>query len=139
MNPNDRQETCRVSRRQFVSTTSSCLAAASLGCEAIAQSQTDRSETGSDEQRRRWLEESKQAVKSIESIIVKLSRDVWARPAIGLREQEAMELHIRVLEKAGFLDRERGIRLSPSEVNSSISLAYASGWDIESLRSQEAK
>ncbi len=102
MNPNDRQETCRVSRRQFVSTTSSCLAAASLGCEAITQSQTDRSVTGSDEQRRRWLEESKQAVKSIESIIVKLSRDVWARPAIGLREQEAMELHIRVLEKAGF-------------------------------------
>ncbi|MCU0709798.1 MAG: amidohydrolase [Pirellula sp.] len=38
----------------------------------------------------------------MESIIVKLSRDVWARPAVGLQEQEAMELHIRVLEKAGF-------------------------------------
>jgi aminobenzoyl-glutamate utilization protein B len=58
--------------------------------------------SGSDEQRRRWLEESQQSVKSIESIIVKLSRDVWARPAVGLQEQEAMELHIRVLEKAGF-------------------------------------
>jgi aminobenzoyl-glutamate utilization protein B len=48
------------------------------------------------------LDFAKKAVKDIESTIVGISREVWALPAVGLQEHEAMEVHIRVLEKAGF-------------------------------------
>ncbi|MCU0627000.1 MAG: amidohydrolase [Gemmatimonadaceae bacterium] len=42
------------------------------------------------------------AVTAARQTIVKLSRDVWARPAVGLSEHEAMNMHIAVLEQAGF-------------------------------------
>lgn len=48
------------------------------------------------------LDLAKKAVKDIESTIVGISREVWAIPAVGLEEHEAMNVHIRVLEKAGF-------------------------------------
>jgi metal-dependent amidase/aminoacylase/carboxypeptidase family protein len=41
-------------------------------------------------------------VKATQKTILKISREVWNKPAIGLREQEAMEVHIRELEAAGF-------------------------------------
>jgi aminobenzoyl-glutamate utilization protein B len=51
---------------------------------------------------RESLKMAKAAVKTVEKTILKISREVWVLPAVGLKEQEAMEVHIRELEAAGF-------------------------------------
>lgn len=51
---------------------------------------------------RESLKQAKEAVKSAEKAIIRISREVWNKPAVGLREQEAMEVHLRELEAAGF-------------------------------------
>jgi aminobenzoyl-glutamate utilization protein B len=51
---------------------------------------------------RESLKAAQAVVKTVEKTIVKISREVWDLPAVGLKEQEAMEVHIRELEAAGF-------------------------------------
>jgi len=51
---------------------------------------------------RESLKAAQAAVKAVEKTIIKISREVWDLPAVGLKEQEAMEVHIRELEAAGF-------------------------------------
>lgn len=51
---------------------------------------------------RESLKQARTAVTSVERVILKISREVWNQPAIGLQEREAMEVHIRELETAGF-------------------------------------
>ena len=51
---------------------------------------------------RESLRAAKAAVKTAQKTILRISREVWNKPAVGLQEQEAMEVHIRELEAAGF-------------------------------------
>ncbi|XZE18182.1 amidohydrolase [Pirellulaceae bacterium SH449] len=59
---------------------------------------------------RESLKQAKVAVEKVEKTILKISREVWNKPAVGLQEQEAMEVHIRELEGAGFkiISRQSG-------------------------------
>ncbi len=92
-----------ISRRVFAGATGALVAAGVLvGKErASAQSPVPPSsiETFSE---RESLRAAKAAVKTVQKTILRISREVWNKPAIGLREQEAMQVHIRELERAGF-------------------------------------
>ena len=92
-----------ISRRVFVGATGALLAARELaGDDRVnAQSAVPHSsiETVSE---RESLRAAKAAVKTAQKTILKISREVWNKPAVGLQEQEAMEVHIRELEAAGF-------------------------------------
>jgi aminobenzoyl-glutamate utilization protein B len=94
---------CTLSRREVLGIATS--AAAVAGGMAL----TDSRASGQGEpkapikpQIRESLKAAQAAVKGVEKTILKISREVWDLPAIGLKEQEAMEVHIRELEAAGF-------------------------------------
>jgi hypothetical protein len=99
------------SRRLFVGAGGALLAAGELvpGGQANAQSRDPgiSSETFAE---RESLKTAKLAVQDIKKTILTISREVWNKPAVGLLEQEAMEVHIRELEAAGFaiVSRDRG-------------------------------
>lgn len=86
-----------VSRRTFIAATS---AAAVLTSAAVESTPVQGQPVQLAE--RESLKMAKAAVKKVEKSIVKISREVWDLPAVGLKEQEAMEVHIRELEAAGF-------------------------------------
>ncbi len=48
------------------------------------------------------LPKARSAVQAARDTILRISREVWSKPAIGLQEHEAMEVHIRELQAAGF-------------------------------------
>ncbi|QYU69759.1 hypothetical protein J4558_06425 [Leptolyngbya sp. 15MV] len=48
------------------------------------------------------LAQARQAVDATRDTILRISREVWAKPAVGLKEHEAMGVHLRELEAAGF-------------------------------------
>jgi aminobenzoyl-glutamate utilization protein B len=89
-----------LSRREFVGAVGTVaagvvaanevLAASAIAIETASSSMSDS------------LPAAKVAVKNIENTILKISREVWDLPAVGLKEQAAMEVHIRELERAGF-------------------------------------
>jgi aminobenzoyl-glutamate utilization protein B len=87
-----------LSRRAFISTTGAVV--------ALAAGAGGQPAPGVDElakpAERESLKEAKAAVKAVAKTIVKISREVWGLPAVGLKEQAAMEVHIRELEAAGF-------------------------------------
>lgn len=92
-----------VSRRTFVEVATagvvSCLVAAdSLSAEAL----NDVKQATPKVAPRKSLLLAKTAVQNISKTIVRISREVWNLPAVGLREQAAMEVHIRELEASGF-------------------------------------
>ncbi len=99
MTPNDPQFDLSVSRRQFVGVASALAATTAVVNQVMAQPAPEKAAKPAE---RESLKAAKLATKAIEKTIVKISREVWDLPAIGLKEQEAMEVHIRELEAAGF-------------------------------------
>ncbi len=93
------------SRRAFIATTGSVAAlateAGALAAEAVAPP-APGGDLPTKPAERESLKEAKAAVRAVEKTIVEISREVWDLPAVGLKEQEAMEVHIRELEAAGF-------------------------------------
>ncbi len=96
----------RMTRREMIGKTSGLAAVASVGA-ATANAAATGEKNGDD----RYQDESnprpslalaKTAVAEVEKTIVRISREVWAKPAVGLQEHEAMEVHLRELEQAGF-------------------------------------
>lgn len=94
-----------VSRRELLAVSGGVLAAASLaglsqaaGGQAGAQPKAD----GGVPPARPSLAKAKEAVKAYEAVILRISREVWDKPAVGLKEQDAMEVHLREIEAAGF-------------------------------------
>lgn len=87
-----------LSRRDVMGIAAGALAAAAMSSRARGAPVPAQPEAGP----RASLREGSEAVDRIGREIVALSRDVWAKAAVGLREHEAMESHIRVLERAGF-------------------------------------
>lgn len=102
MTPNDppRDPIAPVSRRTFVAAAGAVAAAAVAATQVVAQ--PAKPDGGGKPAERESLKAAKAAVKDAEKVIVKISREVWDLPAVGLKEQEAMEVHIRELEAAGF-------------------------------------
>ena len=83
--------------------TSAAMATSLLGSSSLmAQSQDPALEAAANNQPRESLLLAKASVSKRSKLIVKISRDVWNLPAVGLKEQEAMEVHIRELAAAGF-------------------------------------
>jgi len=107
--PKDQQEDLKfwhVSRRKLLGTTGALLAGGVVAVrnenDARAMSQPTLPTPLPQAPERESLKQAKAAVKSVEKTILKISREVWNKPAVGLQEQEAMEVHIRELEGAGF-------------------------------------
>ncbi len=98
MTPNDSQPLFPFSRRGFVAAAGAAVAAAS---QAVAQP-VGGGEKPAKPAERESLKAAKAAVKGVEKTILKISREVWDLPAVGLKEQDAMEVHIRELDAAGF-------------------------------------
>jgi aminobenzoyl-glutamate utilization protein B len=88
-----------LSRRRFLGTTGSAVAGATL---AGLGSPASTSAQAAKPAPRPSLLAAREAVAAIRPTILKISREVWAKPAVGLKEQEAMEVHIRELQAAGF-------------------------------------
>ena len=105
-NPQDEQEDSKhwhVSRRKLLGATGAMLAGGVVAIrnDNVAQAMSPPTPM-SQASERESLKQAKATVKSAEKAILKISRQVWNKPAVGLREQEAMEVHIRELEAAGF-------------------------------------
>lgn len=103
MRPQDSQPDYSLSRRNFVGLAGAVTATA-LSQQVMAQPvmAPQGAEPAQKPAERESLKLAKQATKAIEKTIIKISREVWNLPAVGLKEQEAMEVHIRELEAAGF-------------------------------------
>lgn len=92
-----------ISRRAFVGATGALLAARELaGDDRANASSAVPSSSIEAFSERESLRAAKAAVKATQKTILRISREVWDKPAVGLREQEAMQVHIRELEAAGF-------------------------------------
>lgn len=87
-----------VSQRAFVGAAGAVTAAAAAAGRVAAQPVGETPDVPAE---RDSLKAAKAAVKAVEKTILKISREVWDLPAVGLKEQEAMEVHIRELEAAG--------------------------------------
>jgi aminobenzoyl-glutamate utilization protein B len=100
-----------ISRRVFVGATGALLAARELAGDDRVNAQSAVPSSSMEVfSERESLRAAKAAVKTAQKTILTISREVWDKPAVGLREQEAMEVHIRELEAAGFriTDRNSG-------------------------------
>ncbi|MDX2066292.1 MAG: amidohydrolase [Fimbriimonadaceae bacterium] len=86
-----------ISRRSLLGAASSAALSAGLTSSAFAQAGAAGRPAERDS-----LRQARAAVAAERERILKISREVWAKPAIGLREQAAMEVHIKALEAAGF-------------------------------------
>lgn len=84
-----------ISRRSLIGAASSAALGAGLATTGLAQANARPAP-------RESLRQARSAVAARREGILKISREVWAKPAVGLREQAAMEVHIRALEAAGF-------------------------------------
>ncbi len=92
-----------ISRRVFVGATGALLAARELAGDDRVNAQSAVPHSSIERfSERESLRAAKAAVKTAQKTILKISREVWNKPAVGLQEQEAMEVHIRELEAAGF-------------------------------------
>ena len=60
------------------------------------------------------------AVKAVEEAILRISREVWAKPELSLAEDESCRIHLRELEGAGFATKSRG--------TSGVPTAFVSEW-----------
>jgi aminobenzoyl-glutamate utilization protein B len=95
-NPDSRKAT--VTRRDFVGATSALVATAA----SLSSPPVSAQPAGAKAAPRASLKAAQAAVKLFEKTIVKISREVWDKAAIGLQEHDAMEVHLRELESAGF-------------------------------------
>ena len=104
-----------ISRRSFVGASAAAMATATAAASASAaisiRAEMQPSIGLPDGARpRQSLTMAQAAVKAIQPTVVRISREVWDKPAVGLKEHEAMEVHIRELAAAGFtiVSREPG-------------------------------
>ena len=99
---NDARRHAEVSRRDFIGGSSAIAAAAATATTSAVLAQPPRSDEQTKPAARASLKKAKAAVKDLEKTIIKISREVWEKAAVGMHEQEAMEVHIRELTAAGF-------------------------------------
>jgi aminobenzoyl-glutamate utilization protein B len=103
MNPNNSpiESSAPFSRRDFLAAAGAVAAVAVPLAQSHAQSAPAGKQLATPSERDS-LKAAKAAVKNAERAILRISREVWDLPAVGLKEQEAMEVHLRELEAAGF-------------------------------------
>lgn len=93
-----------ISRRRLLQATTATVAAAAIAGRPLAASGSAEADpqAAAPAPERPSLDQARRAVDRHAETIVTISREVWEKAAVGLFEVEAMNVHIRELEAAGF-------------------------------------